>query len=560
MPERNKKHYSKSTDRKSRSETRSKSSSSSSSESTHSSCSSYEKKSFDKKYKWYKNHLLKDKTMMIAGCDVYTSVFNTITQMIPVAAPVEFTTQQITLNVDHQDQVLYVRKSGVYVIEFATQLNQPAQFMFFVNAVPVFNSASGQNSGAGELIARAMIVLNKDDALTVRNYASTTGTVTINASSGGTQLGTSAEMVIRKIAPHPNDYMKYDITKECKLTERRKKFYNKLLDKLKEDPDLMIGGSDVHGSFYRQTSAVVPIETSIPFEYSQDVKGLILQPNLTDITIPKDGVYQVLYLLESLKSTQITLFINGVPEPTTTCGINKGANQLYLRQILQFHKGDVVSLRNHSSNVGDITVSNDGGGLLVGSNSTLIITRLGSITPPPLIEEEIDMPEKIQQFKQFLNHHKHLMPSGSDAFFSVHISCPMLLNTGDSFKFSTNGPMRNVLHQQGKPEIIVQKSGIYKMMIDLNSDAPSQITIYVNGIPETSTTEGTDSGAGQTSLRQLVALNKGDVITLVNWQSVTPLQTSLNAGGLNVGTSVNFVGIKIADLPDNFDCKPHKCK
>lgn len=250
------------------------------------------------------------------------------------------------------------------------------------------------------------------------------------------------------------------------------------------------------------------------------------------------------------RSTQVTLFVNGNPVPTTTTGINKGANQLYIREIMPLHKGDLVSLRNHSSNAGTITVSVDAGGALQGINAVLLISRIAALHNLQLKEQDCKIPRKVQKFKKYLMCRDDIMPSGSDAYWIGFRTSPHTFAIGETFKFPTHGPIRGVHFQQGTDTITVHKDGIYKLFVDINGVAPSQTTVFVNGIPETSTTEGTDSGAGQSSMRQIIALKKGDTVTLVNWQSITPLLTSLNAGGTQVGIDVNFTGIKIAPLPE----------
>jgi hypothetical protein len=525
--------------------------------------------------------LLADPTVMLGGADSYGSFYNGIVQILPAGGSIYFNNGDIMLNMSHMVDAaeINVRKDGVYLIEFTVQPDQPAQFTFFVNSVPQFGTAVGQNSGAGELIGRNLLILKKDDCVTIRNYFSAMGTITINPSSGGTVQGLSTEIVLRKIAPHPDIYVlkasdnlnnNYNylnmndnnyhfnngIDQGFKISGKRERFYDKLVCKMKDDCDLLMTGANVRGSFFRQTSVTLALDEALPFTFQQNVAGLVLQSNNTDILVPEDGAYQILFLIESSTSIQMTLFVNGVPIPTTTIGINKGANQLYLHQIMAFKNGDLISLRNHSSNVGPVTISQIAGSSITGINAVFLITRIGPLKPLPLREQlphvEYKIPRKIQKLKQYMLHRHDIMPFGADAYWSLFRTNPIVYNAGDVFTFPIHGSIKNITFVPGTAEIVIQKDGIYSLKLDINANAPSQVSIFINGIVDPSTTEGTDSGAGQSCMRQLIGLVKGDKITVVNYTSITPINTTLNAGGTEVAYNVNFTGMKVAPLPCDY--------
>lgn len=530
----------------------SKSSSCSDSSSSSSKCKNYKKI-----YRFYKKNLLQDSTLMLAGTDAYASIYHQNEQMIPLAAAVTFDFTQLSNNVDHPPSApgFHVRKSGVYLFIFYAQVDQPSQFMVFINAVPVFTTTVGQNAGAGELIMRHLLILNKDDAISIRNYSSAGGTITIPISAGGTLPNTNTGVVIRKIAVHPNERTRPK--KDLDLCKSDRKLFKKLLHELECDPDLMLMGTEAYGSFYRITPLELPLEASVVFEKQLNVKNLELQPNSSDIKIKKDGIYDFLFLVESSRASQFTVFVNGVPNLTTTSGISKGANQLYMRNILALNAGDVLSIRNHISAAGDVLITQESGGQLPGVNAVFIIKRIANLQKEKNMNDHgerqgtSDLPSNVEKFKQYLLLHD-VPIEGSDAYFIVYRNTPKSIAIGESFKFPTHGPIYNVHHMPGSDTIIVGKSGIYQIHLDVNATTPSQFTIFVNGIPDTTTTDGTDSGAGQTSLRQLLALKKGDKLTVVNWKSQNGnVQTSLNAGGTNVSVDVIFTGIKIAPL---YDC------
>ncbi len=90
---------------------------------------------------------------------------------------------------------------------------------------------------------------------------------------------------------------------------------------------------------------------------------------------------------------------------------------------------------------------------------------------------------------------------------------------------------------------------------------PTQVTLYVNGKADPTTTTGVDSGAGQVSLRQIITLNAGDAITIVNHTSASgTIQTTQNAGGSRVGNNMQLTIYRIAPLPCILDDKPRRHK
>ena len=62
--------------------------------------------------------------------------------------------------------------------------------------------------------------------------------------------------------------------------------------------------------------------------------------------------------------------------------------------------------------------------------------------------------------------------------------------------------------------------------------------LFVNGNVVPNTIFGRDSGANRCLMRQFVKLNKGDVLTVRNWESnVNPVHSAENAGGHQVGVA-----------------------
>lgn len=521
-------------------------------------------------YERYKHALLCDPSLMIGGSDAYISVYGVEEQVITSAGAVQFNYQQVSKNVLHNTNGYgsYLRKAGVYCAEFVSYCQDPCQFMYHINSIPNFQAAVGRNAGGGGLINRTLLTLDVDDDITIRNYLSNIGTVTLGTAGGGDLSGTNAELVLRKIAPHPNACLRdccdkkkdeYYEKKLCKLSKKKRCLFEKLLCALENDPDIQLNGSQVRGSFYRTNPLDVPLNTAVTFEAQSNVNGLVLQPNNQDILISEDGIYNMIYLVECTKACQFTFFQNGNPILNTTSGLNKSGNQLYLRQILPLNQGDLVNIRNYISSVGTITIKADAGGTLPGTNCILILEKIAPLPNPNNIcmPECCDLPKDIMLFKKYLETKCYLMPRGSDAYFNIVRTTYTSVAIGYPLVFAYATALHNVGYHSGTPEVYIHKDGIYELYVDLCMDKASQFTIFVNGIANNTTVNGTDAAEGQSSIRQLVALNAGDVLTVVNNASfLANIYTVPNAGGNLVGNAIIFSGIRIAPLCT--PCKPCK--
>ena len=87
------------------------------SESSHSESSHKEKYCFDDVYKYYKNCLVKDECLMVAGSDAYINSVSDIEQVIPQVYPVDFDLTPVSYNIEHmyKDSPFCVRE-GVFML------------------------------------------------------------------------------------------------------------------------------------------------------------------------------------------------------------------------------------------------------------------------------------------------------------------------------------------------------------------------------------------------------------------------------------------------------------
>ncbi len=530
---------SRSNTRRSRSRNRSRSGSRSRSRS----CDSRE---FEEEYCFYKRHLLHDPELMLAGSDAFTNLYNTSSgETIAENAVVPYSTQFTNLNVEYPDPngTVYVRKDGVYLVQFNLENIAPCQFDVYVNEVPR-PTTTGTNAGAGQLVGDYLIPLRKGDSVAIRNHSSSITPVVIPVFAGGSAVQANVQFILIKIAPYPceNEY------KSCHVSERRKKFYSKLEHRMLEDPQLMIKGFNVHGTFFTENQQSVAIEAPILYDQHRDVSDLTHVLGSGDIVIEKPGVYRLFGTAATDQNAQVTFFVNGSAVPSTTVGTNKGAGVIISVTLIELKKGDVIQFRNHTTAI-PITLSLNPGGLLTAITSAVTVIK---IAPPCFLQmkdcpDKYDEPRKVCEFKNWLLNNKHLQVAGASAFASLKRTAVQTLNIGDSIIWEYIPVDENVRISQGRKEVCIEDGGVYYAMLNLVSDQPCQFSLFINGKFVPNTTFGQSSGASRCAICYTLELHKGDVLTLNNWKSsVLPTELSENAGGWEVSYNASFILFRLS--------------
>ena len=220
-------------------------------------------------YNYFRNRLLEDEQLMIAGSTAYCGTTNTTSEMIPNNHTLNFNNNIVMFNIDrfNESSPFYVRESGVYIFFLCLNTDSSAQFTFYINGVINDLTCIGTNSGAGQLVSRHMLKLNKDDNVVIRNYISSSTSVSTNIKSGGLQDGNTAVAIGFKMAPL--DPAKVHSENECKfmesLTHKKKKLFKKLTEKVLCDCTLMPKGFNVHGTFYNKSTQIVNTESDVVF-------------------------------------------------------------------------------------------------------------------------------------------------------------------------------------------------------------------------------------------------------------------------------------------------------
>jgi hypothetical protein len=501
-------------------------SSSSSSDSEH-------KYDFNDIYQFFKNKLIKDNQLMVFGSNAYYSGNSIEPDTIATTHAVHLENTYMKYNVDHPkiNDPFFVREAGIYQLTFVIDTDSSAQFSIFVNGVLRDLTTIGTNSGAGQVVLRSIFTLNKNDNLVIRNYISNIAAVDTNLYSGGLQEGNDITILLFKVAPLCTPEPNHDEIK-C-YTHNKLKLFKKLTKKLLCDSELMIRGFNVHGSFYNNTTQTVPTEADVKFGNFSNVNGLVWNPttlNPEQIKVLENGIYQVVFLANTNTAAQFTFYVNGNPIVETTQGINKGSGQATIRSLLELKQNDILTVRNHTSANGSIVISEHAGGNKLNVNTLCQLIKLAPIVKPQVkpvnhkVEKHFECYYK--KFRNYLLCKEWLQITGSSAYIGLCGSTPEKVNVDESFNWADMTVNKHVDFVPGNPFVVIKKSGVYDVIADVITNEPQQLALFVNGSPDLSTIFGRDSGAARTLLKQLVQLNKGDVVTLNNYES--------NAGNVNL--------------------------
>lgn len=471
---------------------------------------------------------------MIAGSTSYTFMNNIDGDIIAVNSAIPYDDPVINYHLDYisYGSPFFVRESGVFCLFFEIGSNEASQFSIFVNGVVVPITCISTNSGAGQIVVRQLFNLNKNDSIEVRNFSSM---ITVNSDmyAGGTQKANSASMIIFKIAALPTAVPCEEKLK-C-LSHKKKKLFKKLEEKIECDPELMAKGFTTQGSFTNTLDQLVALEGDVVFTASNDVNNVAWNvSNPTQVTILEDGIYSCYFQLNSQTAAQFALTVNGVPDENTTFGTNKGAGQLDGRSLLTLHVGDVLTMRNHSSNVGTVNITSNAGGLASTVSALFMLFKLAPIVPPCIKPTPCELEKKLNclypLFKNYLLCQHELQVAGSSAYIALVNASKQTVTQNQAFYLSIASDVHDVSFLTGSRFLTIQQSGVYDIFAEVATNEPVQIAILVNGVVIPYTTFGRDSGAARCRMRQFIELNKGDQVSVVNNLSASASVTTVSSG------------------------------
>lgn len=525
---------------------------------------------FDEVYNYYKYRLLSDESLMVGGSNSYIYSYNNVEQTIPKSYPVNYPNNGYKYNVDHVNfnSPFAVRESGVFIVFFIAHVEQSSQFTLFVNGKVQELTTNGNNAGAGQLVLRTMLRLNKDDTIIIRNYLSSSSSLLASNNAGGIQPGNNLTFLLMKISSLPNEeYNKIAHTWDHSCLSRKKlHLYKKILEKMLIDKELMLKGFNVHGTFFSQNSQTILTEANVVWDKYLNVAGLNwVASNPDQIQIQEDGVYKVFFVATTNTAGQFTICVNDIPYDPSTQGSDKGAGQISTRTLLELKKGDYLTIKNHTSTNSQIITSTYAGGVQQNLSVLCTVFKIAPLCKPLMTPCKLNDYHKkcYEKFRNFLLTNKCLQIAGSPAYLSTCSSHAQNVPLNQSFNFEVNCIQKDIFHTQATSEFIIEKDGIYDIFADIITQQSCQLTLFINGTPDLNTVSGRDSGASRTIMRQFVKLYKGDCITIRNYEShAGDLTTSVNNGGELVGHPALFMLFKLANVEEDScylkPCHPKK--
>ena len=330
-------------------------------------------------YKKLLGDMIYDKDLMLKGFNVHGSFFQTGPQTINVESPVVYDNSQNVVGLEYLPATGEVRVSedGVYKVFFLIASSIACQFTIFVNGAPVPSTTNGTNRGAGQLTVRALLALKKDDVISVRNHTSAETIILTGGTVGGKLLSIDAALTVFKVAPLTMPMI--DPARWCKVNTEcwnYKAFRQYLLLK----KYLQIDGAQAYFSVSTATPQEVQIGEPFDFAFNQIVPYRAHhQQGTPQITIHRDGIYDIFADVISNQPAQLTVFVNNVPDVNTTFGRYSAGNRCYVRQFMKLRCGDVLTLRNYESMLGRIITAANPGGTEVGQVAMFMAFRLSAI-------------------------------------------------------------------------------------------------------------------------------------------------------------------------------------
>lgn len=352
--------------------------------------------------------------------------------------------------------------------------------------------------------------------------------------------------------------------KHCNSDDEKHCDFDIIKKMLVKDPYLQLDGVQAYINVYSTISQTIHTSESVRFEKTQQALNIDHTPGFPEVVIRMDGLYYIMYTMESSESCQITFFINANPVHSTTSGISSGAGQLMQTALLPMKNGDILTVRNYRSSVTPLTILPNIGGTIQGTNTEMVVLRTSPYpydsAPSTSLERryeerqcEYELNDKERHLfkkwtKKLLKDPKFML-RGSDAFGSFYSDSiqTVSLNSPVLFKKTAISCGLNI---QNDCEVVIQKSGIYMFVFLVGTTQSAQFTVFVNGNPDLTTTAGINKGGGQLALRQSLQLNVGDRVSVCNYLSnAGDVNLTANGGGTEVGVNPLLYIIRVASIP-----------
>jgi hypothetical protein len=150
------------------------------------------------------------------------------------------------------------------------------------------------------------------------------------------------------------------------------------------------------------------------------------------------------------------------------------------------------------------------------------------------------------KLKNWLLCDRDLQVAGSSALINLTDNTSQVVAQNQPFYLSNTDLKREIEFRQGSYRVEIEQSGVYDLFATVATNEPVQVTIFVNGCGVSTTNFGRDSGASRCFVRQLIALKRGDHVSMNNYISASATVTTVDSGNGNyVNNSLGFCLFKL---------------
>ena len=330
-----------------------------------------------------------------------------------------------------------------------------------------------------------------------------------------------------------------------------------------KDEKLMITGSRAYNNSDNADGQNIPQIYPVNFQNETISNNIQHLSAGAPFIVRESGVYILFFALICDNASQFSVFVNGVYMPLSSVGSNSGAGQVVSRHLLKLKKNDSVIIRNYVSSSAVIATNTNAGGTQLGNDATFLLVKISSYEQPKYNKCALSHKQKrlFEKLECLVMDDCELMPRGFDVRGTFFSNLTQTVALEDDFVFSAYQNVNKLTWNALNPnQVTVVESGIYKVFAMINTNNTAQITLCVNSVPNEDTTQGTNKGAGQLTMRTILSLNAGDVLSIRNHStSAGPIIVDPNCGGTNPNVSLILTIFKVTNLTCPQICTVDKC-
>ncbi|MDR3647064.1 MAG: collagen-like protein [Candidatus Babeliales bacterium] len=115
-----------------------------------------------------------------------------------------------------------------------------------------------------------------------------------------------------------------------------------------------------------------------------------------------------------------------------------------------------------------------------------------------------------------------------------------------AISFDNTGPVLNLLHIAGNAAINIINTGVYAITFSVSGAESNQFAIFVNGVANTTTIYGSGAITQQNTGQTIIQLTAGDIVTIVNHTSATPITLATTIGGTQASVNASILIVQLA--------------